>query len=575
MSSGPHAGSARARALALVLPSLLATLLLAPPALAAPPDPARVVAAEEGEEVALQATAPPVVAGAPVVGSTLTAQPPTWNLADVVTGYQWLRDGAPVPEATGPTLVLGVADVGAILTVRATGTTPDGRTATADSDATAAVARITSTTAVNARPGSPGSADLTVTVRAADDDVDAGTVEVREGTTTLAAGAALVSGVAAVRLTDLDAGQHVLTVGYAGTERVAPSEDTVTVLVKAAAALAVTTSSPGIGRLVLTARVTNDGSAVSGGTVLVREGGSVVARPALSRGTATWTSTGLVPGAHRYTVEYSGTAAVALASRTVTATVRDRATATLAVSASSPAVGRLTLTVRLTSGAKALGGRVTVHEGERTVKTLTLARGRAVWSVGGLKPGRHTYVVRYAGTSSTKPVQRSTAVTVRAKAVPAVTVTGSSPAAGKVALKVTVKASGQRSLSGTVTIKDGAKTVKKGLRVKAGKASWSASGVKAGKHAYTVVYGGTSQVTRGTGKVTVTVKKKAKPVALVDYANCTELNQVHPHGVGLPGAVDQVSGSTERVTDFLRHQKLYELNDESDRDGDGIACEKL
>lgn len=56
------------------------------------------------------------------------------------------------------------------------------------------------------------------------------------------------------------------------------------------------------------------------------------------------------------------------------------------------------------------------------------------------------------------------------------------------------------------------------------------------------------------------------------YANCTKLNKDYPHGVGKPGARDSTSG--ERVTNFKKSKALYRANSGSDRDGDGIACEK-
>ncbi len=56
------------------------------------------------------------------------------------------------------------------------------------------------------------------------------------------------------------------------------------------------------------------------------------------------------------------------------------------------------------------------------------------------------------------------------------------------------------------------------------------------------------------------------------FRNCTELNRVYPHGVGRPGAVDRTTGI--RVTTFKRDRALYNANAKSDRDKDGIACEK-
>ena len=56
------------------------------------------------------------------------------------------------------------------------------------------------------------------------------------------------------------------------------------------------------------------------------------------------------------------------------------------------------------------------------------------------------------------------------------------------------------------------------------------------------------------------------------FKNCTALNKVYKHGVGKPGARDKTSGTP--VTNFKRSAALYKANKKSDRDKDGIACEK-
>ena len=56
------------------------------------------------------------------------------------------------------------------------------------------------------------------------------------------------------------------------------------------------------------------------------------------------------------------------------------------------------------------------------------------------------------------------------------------------------------------------------------------------------------------------------------FANCTQLNKTYPHGVGRSGAVDKTS--SVRVTNFKRDTATYKKNTKSDRDKDGIACEK-
>jgi hypothetical protein len=55
------------------------------------------------------------------------------------------------------------------------------------------------------------------------------------------------------------------------------------------------------------------------------------------------------------------------------------------------------------------------------------------------------------------------------------------------------------------------------------------------------------------------------------FKNCTELNKVYPGGVALPSAVN-TGGSIKREPKY--DKALYKANKKSDRDGDGIACEK-
>lgn len=57
------------------------------------------------------------------------------------------------------------------------------------------------------------------------------------------------------------------------------------------------------------------------------------------------------------------------------------------------------------------------------------------------------------------------------------------------------------------------------------------------------------------------------------YANCTALNKVYSHGVAKARTVvDKTTGV--KVRNFTVDAKTYALNTKSDRDKDGIACEK-
>ena len=68
-----------------------------------------------------------------------------------------------------------------------------------------------------------------------------------------------------------------------------------------------------------------------------------------------------------------------------------------------------------------------------------------------------------------------------------------------------------------------------------------------------------------------TVSLSTANAAAKVFKNCTELNKVYPGGVALPGAVN-AGGSIKKEPKY--DKALYKANKKSDRDGDGIACEK-
>ena len=55
------------------------------------------------------------------------------------------------------------------------------------------------------------------------------------------------------------------------------------------------------------------------------------------------------------------------------------------------------------------------------------------------------------------------------------------------------------------------------------------------------------------------------------FKNCTALNKVYPGGVALPGAFN-TGGVTKKEPKY--DKALYNANKKSDRDKDGIACER-
>jgi hypothetical protein len=70
-------------------------------------------------------TSAPSISGTAEDGQTLTCDPGTWTGAPTFT-FEWLRDGVPIPGATGSTYALTPDDVGRQITCRVTGTNVAG-----------------------------------------------------------------------------------------------------------------------------------------------------------------------------------------------------------------------------------------------------------------------------------------------------------------------------------------------------------------------------------------------------------------------------------------------------------------
>jgi hypothetical protein len=86
----------------------------------------------------LTSTPVPTITGTPKVDVTLTAVPGSWDEGTELA-YQWLTDGNPVDGATGTTYTPGAGKLGAVVTVKVTGTRAGYDPVTRTSEATSAV----------------------------------------------------------------------------------------------------------------------------------------------------------------------------------------------------------------------------------------------------------------------------------------------------------------------------------------------------------------------------------------------------------------------------------------------------
>ena len=194
----------------------------------------RVDAVPQGPAPAARATTAPRITGVPAVGRVLTGSRGTWDLDGVDLAPQWLRDGAPVPGATGWTYRVTADDVGTRLGLVVTATRAGHANGAALAEQTASARRATSRTLVRAprAVGRDGRVTLRVTVRpeVAGTPVT-GPVTVRIGDRTLRT-VRLRDGRASVPVRLGRRGHHRLVVAYAGSPSYGASRDAVRVKVR-------------------------------------------------------------------------------------------------------------------------------------------------------------------------------------------------------------------------------------------------------------------------------------------------------------------------------------------------------
>jgi hypothetical protein len=177
---------------------------------------------------ALQATVQPVITGTASAGSALTVSPGTWSQPSPSLKYQWLRTGAPIPNATGSSYRLTPNDAGTDVSV----TVLASKAGFADGAASAsavAISKLVSTTvatlsATRIKPGKRVKIGMTVTVPGVAGPV--GQIKVFDGAKKLKT-LTLVStrdGKLTWRLPKLKKGKHKIKAVYLGNGSTAGSK---------------------------------------------------------------------------------------------------------------------------------------------------------------------------------------------------------------------------------------------------------------------------------------------------------------------------------------------------------------
>lgn len=161
-------------------------------------------------------TSPLAIRGRPRYGTTLAARPATVEPADATVSYTWMRDGEPVPAATGPTYTLRGEDVGRSISVRADYTRESYRSA---SELVGLPGLVTTVPDLRVRPtGKRGRAVIAIRLAAPGVPAPSGGLTVRVGGRTVTS--ELVDGRSRLVVRDLRAGTRRVVVRYAGTDLV-------------------------------------------------------------------------------------------------------------------------------------------------------------------------------------------------------------------------------------------------------------------------------------------------------------------------------------------------------------------
>ncbi|WP_107704851.1 Ig-like domain repeat protein [Nocardioides allogilvus] len=177
---------------------------------------------------ALQNTSPPTISGSAIVGSSLMTTAGTWSEASPVLRYQWLRAGAPIPNAKSSSYRLTTEDAGKGISVTVFASKTGFNEGSA-STAPVTVARLTSTTVATlsrtrVKPGKRVKIGITVTVPGVAGPV--GMIKVFDGAKKLKT-LTLVSardGKIGWRLPKLKKGKHKIKAVYLGNNSTAGSK---------------------------------------------------------------------------------------------------------------------------------------------------------------------------------------------------------------------------------------------------------------------------------------------------------------------------------------------------------------
>ena len=443
-----------------------------------------------------------------------------WNLAtNAVT--QWMQLGPGVGEPYVPTVIgpdgtvftLNGGFLWALGSLNGVGVTmtssaPDVR-GTVAGQSLAFTAAVTNT-------GGPGPTPAgTVTFTDTTYAVVGGVVQAT--TTTLAANMPLDgTGHASYTSSTLTADKHFITVQYSGDSNFSAGSSSLVQYIHPSAsstALAATPNPSNAGQSVtFTATVTAvpPGTGTPTGQVTFQKGNTLLAQvPLNSSGVASFSISTLATGNNTITAIYASDSIFASSSGSVVQVVQHFATTTTVTSSLNPSVYSqpVTFTATVTSSGGVPTGTVTFKNGSTTLGTSNLdGAGHATFTTSTLGAGSNSITAAYNGDSQFNISVSSTLTqTVNKDATTTTVISSLNPSrkGQSVTFTATVVASapGTAIPGGTVTFKDGSRTLGSSTLNASGQATLSISNLNKGNHSITAVYGGNSNFLTSTSPV--------------------------------------------------------------------------
>lgn len=350
-----------------------------------------------------------------------------------------------------------------------------------------------------------------------------GNVVFKDGTTVLQSVPA-ANGSAVFNTSSLALGSHSITASFVPTNSIlfaasasaaAPYSISTVPAVVTTTTLGIAPVGPQVKGTPVTFTATVSGSNAAG-SVVFKNGTATIGTAAVSSGVASFTTSTLAGGNYSVTANFVPTDAALFtpsASAAAAYVISTPTTASLKLAKATSAYGTAAVaTVTIAGSGITPAGTVTVKDGATTVGTATLSGGKATIALSKtLAVGTHKLTAVFAGSSivgaSTSAV--TTLTVTKAAAAVKVSLTKTSVTYNSTSVKATVAVTAAGVVpTGTVTLKDGAKTIKS-VALAGGKATVTLpKNIAVGTHKFQVTYAGNTVVaTAKSATATLTVKK--------------------------------------------------------------------